>query len=57
MVKESTMKETLEMWIDFWVRKIPWRRKWQTPPVFLSEKYPGQRSLVGGKELYATEHN
>ena len=26
-----------------WVGKIPWRRKWQTTPVFL----PGQRSLAG----------
>jgi len=30
-----------------WVRKIPWRRKWQPTPVFLSEKPHGQRSLVG----------
>ena len=27
--------------------KIPWRRKWQPDPVFLSGKPPGQRSLVG----------
>jgi len=26
---------------------IPWRRKWQPTPVFLPEKFPGQRSLVG----------
>ena len=31
---------------DPWVRKIPWRRKWQPPPVFLTGKYRGQRSLV-----------
>ena len=30
-----------------WVRKIPWRRKWQPIPVFLSRKSHGQRSLVG----------
>ena len=30
-----------------WVRKIPWRRKWQTAPVFLPGKSHGQRSLVG----------
>ena len=29
-----------------WVRKIPWRRKWQPAPVFLSRKSHGQRSLV-----------
>ena len=30
-----------------WVRKIPWRRKWQPTPVFLPGKSPGQGSLVG----------
>ena len=29
-----------------WVRKIPWRRKWQPSPVFLPGKFHGQRSLV-----------
>ena len=32
---------------DPWVRKIPWRRKWQSTPVFLPGKSHGQRSLVG----------
>ena len=31
---------------DPWVGKIPWRRKWQAAPVFLLEKFHGQRSLV-----------
>ena len=31
---------------DPWVRKIPWRRKWQHTPVFLPGKSHGQRSLV-----------
>ena len=30
-----------------WVRKIPWRRKWQPIPVFLPGKSHGQRSLAG----------
>ena len=30
-----------------WVRKIPWRRKWQPTPVILPGKSHGQRSLVG----------
>ena len=30
-----------------WVGKIPLRRVWQPTPVFLPEKSPGQRSLVG----------
>ena len=31
---------------DPWVRKIPWRRKWQPTPVFLPGESHGQRSLV-----------
>ena len=43
-----------------WVRKIPWRRKWQPTPVFLPGKSHGQRSLAGysrwgHKELDRTE--
>ena len=30
-----------------WVRKIPWRRKWQPTPVFMPEESHGQRSLAG----------
>ena len=30
-----------------WVRKIPWRRKWQPTQVFLPTKCHGQRSLAG----------
>ena len=30
---------------DPWVRKIPWRRKWQPPPIFLPGESQGQRSL------------
>ena len=41
-----------------WIRKIPWRRKWQPTPVFLPEKSHGQRSLAGhspcGQELDLT---
>ena len=43
-----------------WVRKIPWRRKWQPTPVFLPGEFYEQRSLVGyspwgHKELDTTE--
>ena len=46
---------------DCWVRKIPWRRSQQPTPVFLPEKFHGQRSLAGynpwgRKESDATEH-
>ena len=30
---------------DPWVRKMPWRRKWQPPPVLLPGKSHGQRRL------------
>ena len=33
--------------LDPWIGKIPWSRKWQLTPVFLSSKAHGQRSLVG----------
>ena len=43
-----------------WVGKIPWRRKWQSTPVFLPGESHGRRSLVrysprGGKESDTTE--
>ena len=51
----------LKRWgCDPWIRKIPWRRKWQPTPVFLPGEFHGQRGLVGYrtwgcKELDATE--
>ena len=42
------MQETQKTQVfDPWVRKIPWRRKWQPTPVFLLGKFHGQWSLVG----------
>ena len=46
---------------DLWVGKIPWSRKWQPTPVFLSGKLHEQNSLVdyspgGLKESDMTEH-
>ena len=32
---------------SLWIGKIPWRRKWQTTPVFLLGKFYERRSLVG----------
>ena len=45
---------------DPWIRMIPWIRKWQPTPVFLSITFHGQRSLAGysprgGKESDTTE--
>ena len=47
-------------WLDPWVGKLPWRRKWQPTPVLLPGKFHGRRSLVGYspwdcKELHTTE--
>ena len=33
-------------WLDPWVRKITWRRKWLSIPVFLPGESYGHRSLV-----------
>ena len=58
--KESTC-QSRGLRFDPWVRKIPWRRKWEPTPVFLPGKSHGQRSLVvcngpwGSKELDRTE--
>ena len=48
---------------NIWVRKIPWRRKWQRTPVFLPEKSHWQRRLMGYgpkghrvRQNWATEH-
>ena len=38
-----------------WVRKIPWRRKWQPAPVFLLEKSHGQQTLVGYSPMGSKE--
>ena len=45
---------------DPWVSKIPWRREWQPPPVFMPRESHGQRSLTdyspwGPKESYTTK--
>ena len=47
--KESTCQCRRQKTCGFgpWVRKIPWRRKWQSTPVFLPGESHGQRSLMG----------
>ena len=39
-----------ETWVNPWVRKIPWRRKWQPTPVFLLE------NTVDREAWWATVH-
>ena len=34
-------------WVPSLVGKMPWRREWQTTPIFLPGQVHGQRSLVG----------
>ena len=34
-------------WLDPWIRKIPWKRAWQPPSVFMPGESHRQRSLVG----------
>ena len=40
-----------------WVRKVPWRRKWQPTLVFLPVKSHGPRSLVGYSPWGCKESN
>ena len=44
--KESAF-QCRRCWLDTWVGKILWRRKWQLTPVFLPENSHGEWSLVG----------
>ena len=55
------IQETQETWVQSLGWKSPWSRKWQPTPVFLPEKFYGQRSLAGYspwgyKDLDTTEH-
>ena len=56
----AQMVKNLSAIQETWVGKIPWRRAWQPPPVFLPGGSHGQRTLVGYsprgcKELNVTE--
>ena len=50
-----------ETWVNLWVGKIPWRRAWQSTPVFLpgespqTERSSQATSPWGHKELDMTE--
>ena len=61
-VKNLPAVQEMPVWslASNWVRKIPWRRAWQSTPVFLPKKSYRQRSLAGYsprgcKELDMTE--
>ena len=58
--KQPANAEDPKHGFDLWVRKTPWRRDWQPPPVSLPGDSHGQRSLVsaspqGCKELDTIE--
>jgi len=44
--KESTC-QCRRCGFDPWDGRVPWRRKWQSTPVFLPGKSHGQRNLMG----------
>ena len=53
----ATVQET---WVLFLVGKIPWRRDWLPPAVFLTGEFHGQKGLAGyspwgWKEVDTTE--
>ena len=37
----------MQMRVQSWVGKIPWRRRWHPTPIFLPGKFHGGRSLPG----------
>ena len=45
--KKKIYLQCMRSRFDPWIGKIPWRRKWQPPPVFLPGKSHGQRILEG----------
>ena len=42
---------------DTWIRKTPWRRKWQPISLFLPEKSNGLRSLLGYSQTWLKNKN
>ena len=60
LVVKSPPKRSERHGMDPWVRKIPWRRAWQSTPVFLPGESHGQKNLAdyspkGRKESDMTE--
>ena len=45
--KESACMQCVTHEFDPWIGKIPWRKNWQSPLVFLPEESYGQKSLAG----------
>ena len=47
MLKNLPTMEEIKPRFEPWVGKIPWKRKWQSTPVFLPGKSHGRRKLAG----------
>ena len=47
LVVKNVPAGDMRLAFDPWVRKIPWRRKWQPTPIFLPGESHGQENLVG----------
>ena len=45
--KKKNLPAMQETQIQTWIKKIPWRRKWQPTLVFLPGEFHGQRSQAG----------
>ena len=59
--KKKILQLSRRLGFNPWVKKIPWRRRWQTTLVFLAVRFHGQKHLAGYcpwglKELDVTEH-
>ena len=46
-VSKASTCNAEESWFNSWVRKFPWRRKWQPTPVFLPGESHRERCLAG----------
>ena len=47
LVEKNQPANAEDLGFDPWVGKIPWRRKWQPTPIFLSGESHGSKSLAG----------
>ena len=46
-----------DLGFQLWVRKIPWRRKWQPAPIFLPGNFLEPSGLHTGHEVARVGHN
>ena len=56
-MKEMQYRRRGRHWLHLWVRKVPWRKKWQPIPVFFLGKSHGSRSLGAAVHRVSKRHN